>query len=92
MNREKKQYHVEPKNRAFTQVSLRVLVSAYLLYLAFQLVFPDGSDSTLPSGVRWLTGGLFAAAAVVFGFYSWRQYQKNLKDAELTSEEEEREI
>ncbi|MDE7245930.1 MAG: hypothetical protein K2O18_18410 [Oscillospiraceae bacterium] len=85
---EKKQYDVEQKNRADNRMLLRVLVCAYLLYLACQLVSQAGSDPALPAAVCWLTGGLFAAAAVAFGLYSWRQYRISLKDAELSSEEE----
>lgn len=89
MERKKKHYHVVRKNKADTKALFRVIVCAYLLYLGWQLVSSGGSDSSFPPIAGWLTGGLFAAAAIGFGVYSWREYKKALAEAELTPEEEE---
>lgn len=78
----KKHYHVERKNRADTRALLRGLVCAYLLYLAFRLI-------TQNETVFRLAGGLFAAGAVAFGWFTWKQYRVSLSQAELTPEEEE---
>ena len=88
MKREKRQYDMGQKNKAKTQILLRILICAYLLYLACQLVSQAGSDPTLPAAVCWLAGGLFAAAAVGFGIFSWKQYRIHIKDAEVFSDEE----
>ena len=48
-----------------------------------------GSDASFPAAAGWLTGALFAAAAVGFGLYSWKEYRQALREAELTPQEEE---
>lgn len=85
---EKKRYHVLRKNRADMRGLLRGLVSAYLLYLGWKLISGARIDSALPPAAGYLAGGLFAACAVAFGLYSWKQYQADRKAAELTPEEE----
>lgn len=85
---EKKRYHVVRKNRADTRGLLRGLVSAYLLYLGWKLISSAGRDPTFPPALGCLAGGLFAAAALAFGFYAWRQYLSDRKAARLTPEEE----
>lgn len=86
---EKKHYHVVRKNRADTRALLRGLVSAYLLYLGWKLITGAGRDPTFSPVLGYLAGGLFAAAALAFGFYTWRQYLSDRRAAELTPEEEE---
>ncbi len=85
---EKKRYHVVRKNRADTRGLLRGLVSAYLLYLGWKLISGAGRDPSFPPALGCLAGGLFAAAALAFGFYAWRQYLSDRKAARLTPEEE----
>lgn len=65
---------------------LRGLVAAYLLYLGWKLGGSGSSD--LPLAARLLVGGLFAAGAILFGWFTCRQYRAALKEAELTPEEE----
>lgn len=86
---DKKHYHVVRKNRADTRALLRGLVSAYLLYLGWKLITGAGHDPTFSPVLGYLAGGLFAAAALAFGFYTWRQYLSDRRAAELTPEEEE---
>lgn len=85
---EKKRYHVVRKNRADTQALLRGLVSAYLLYLGWKLISGAGRSPDFPPALGYLAGGLFAAAALSFGFYTWRRYLSDRKAALLTPEEE----
>ena len=82
----KKRYHIVRKQQADLTALLRGLVAAYLLYLAWKL--GSGSDSGFPTAARLLTAGLFAAGAVLFGGFTWKQYRSALKEAELTPEEE----
>ncbi len=84
----KKRYHVVRKQQADMKALLRGLVAAYLLYLAWKLGGSGGSD--LPAAARSLIGGLFAVGAVLFGWFTWKQYRSALKEAELTPEEEEK--
>ncbi len=80
---EKKRYHVVRKQQADMRALLRALVSAYLLYLGFRLISQEGGDLAFR-----LAGGAFAVGAAAFGWYAWKSYRANLKDAELTPEEE----
>ncbi len=84
---EKKRYHVVRKQQADLRALLRGLVSAYLLYLGWKLLFQAGSDPAFPPAARLGFGGLFAAAALAFGWYTWKQYRSSLREAELTSQE-----
>lgn len=86
---EKKRYHVVRKNQADMKGLLRGLVSVYLLYLGWRLISGAGHDSAFPPALSCLAGGLFAAAALAFGFFAWRRYLADRKAAELTPEEEE---
>lgn len=84
---EKKQYNIKRKNQAETRALLRGLVAAYLLYLAWNLVSIDGEDPSFPPAAGIIAGVLFAAGAVAFGIYTWKRYQADRRDAELTPEE-----
>ena len=85
---EKKRYHMVRKNRADTRALLRGLVSAYLLYLGRKLMTGANRDPTFSPVLGCLAGGLFAAAALAFGFYTWRRYLSDREAALLTPEEE----
>lgn len=86
---EKKRYHVVRKNQADMKGLLRGLVSVYLLYLGWKLMTSAGRGPTFSPVLGYLAGGLFAAAALAFGFFAWRRYLADRKAAELTPEEEE---
>lgn len=83
-----KNYDFAKKNQANLRATLRGVVSVYLLYLAVRTVRGVYQDpgTTMPVWAAWLMGLLFAAVAVIFGVYSWKQYQAALKDAELPEE------
>ena len=80
----KKHYHVVRKQQADLKALRRTLVLVYLLYLGVQLI-SRGREEPL----FYLAGGLFAAGAAAFGWFTWRQYRAALIQAELTPEEEE---
>ncbi len=83
----KKRYHVVRKQKADTRALLRCVAVAYLLYLGWQLAFVN-EDSSFPTAARVAAGVLFAACALGYGAYIWKQYRAALKEAELTPEEE----
>lgn len=85
----KKRYNVVRKNRADLRGLLRCLVCAYLLYLAWKLASYNGSDPTFPSMLGRVAGALFAVAAIAFGIYAVKSYRADLREAQLTAEEEE---
>ena len=64
-------------------------VAVYLLYLAWKIATASGADASFSQPVSLLIGGAFAAAALAFGWYTWRRYRADLKEAQLTPEEEE---
>lgn len=81
---ERKRYHVVRKQQADMKALLRALVSGYLFYLGLRLI-SQGSGNPL----LYLAGGIFAAGAAAFGWFTWRQYRAALSQALLTPEEEE---
>ncbi len=85
---DKKQYNVFRKNKADLHVLIRGIVAAYLLYLGWKLV-TSGGDASFPPAAGYAVGALFAAGAIAFGCYAWKRYRADLRDAELTPEEEE---
>lgn len=80
-------YHVVRKNQADLKALLRALVSGYLLYLGWKLIGSGGSAPSFPPFVACLLGGLLALAGVSFGWFTWQEYRRALKAAELTPEE-----
>ena len=85
----KKDYDMARKSRADMRALLRGLVSAYLLFLAVQLL--RNSDPDFPAAGRFVGCGVFAVGAVLFGWFTWKQYRAALREAELTPEGEDRE-
>ena len=84
---DKKKYRIADKNRADIRALLRGVVSAYLLYLAYQLCFGKLEDTTFPLAARIAAGIVIALGAAAFGVYTWRSYRADCKSAELTDEE-----
>lgn len=88
MRNDPPKYHYLRKRKANLTATFRAVVSLYLLYLSWQIAGGAlAGDSPIPSQVVWLLCGLFFAAAVGFGFYTWKRYRADLKTAELTQEE-----
>lgn len=85
----KTKYNIVRKNQADLHGLLRALVSLYLLYLAYHLLFAGRDDSSFPPAARIAAGILFAVCAVAFGIYAFRRYQADRRKAELTDEEKE---
>ena len=76
-------YDVQKKARAATWATLRAVVSLYLLYMAWLIVKALGDSSPIPPVLGWIIAGVFAAAALGFGVYTWRSYRQDLTDAKL---------
>lgn len=85
--KKKKEYDPSMMGKAISGLALRVIVSAYLVYLAWQILKGalDGG-SPVPIWGAWLIFLFFVGAAAYFCVYSWKQYQKSLKSADISAD------
>lgn len=86
---QKKKHDMAMMSRAGTSLTLRVVVAAYIIYLAWKVlsaVFRGGSP--IPLWCAWLIFSVFLAAAVLFCLFSLKQYLKTRKAAEIRSPEQ----
>ena len=89
MREDRFEYDIQKRARAGTAATFRVAVSAYILYLAWNILrgVRDGS-STIPTWIGWLAAIVFTAAAVAFIVYAWRTWRRDLEAARLPAAEE----
>ncbi len=63
---------------------LRAVVAAYLAYLGFDLLRDwFRGASTLSPALAWTAGLGFIAAALAFGFYTWKRWKQESEAARL---------
>ena len=88
MDEKKKEKDAASKNRTGNFFALRLAVSAYLVYLGFDILrdFLSGA-STLPTFSAWGFGVGFMVAGVGFAAYSFLRYRRE-KEAEDAKGEE----
>lgn len=80
-------YDMAKKNRANLRATFRGVVALYLLYIAQKMVKNLYAGATdMSAGTAWLIAAAFAAAAVIFGIYTWRSYRRDLAAAKLPDE------
>lgn len=82
--KEKKQYDLALKSRAYSGLALRVIVAAYIVYLGWKVL--SGTLSTggpIPVWGAWLIFAGFGAAGVGFCVFAFLQFKKLLKAAQL---------
>ncbi len=85
--KEKKQLDPIPTGRALTGFVLRLLVSGYLVYLAWNILTGAlKGESTIPLWASWLIFAFFVGAALTFCVIAWKQYRQLKKAAELPAE------
>ena len=95
MNRQNENIDPARKSRIGNIAILRAVVAGYLFYLGFTILrdllqgkaAPSGAGS-LPVWLLWLCAILFMLAALAFGYYTWRQYQKQMAALRSESTEE----
>ena len=78
----------QKENRANTSFTLRMLVLAYVLYLAVKVVsgYLKGEEGTsLPLTICAVV--VLGGGSIALGIYFFRQWRQQRKDAELTEEE-----
>ena len=74
-------YDFRKRSRAYTAAALRAVVAIYLIRLGWNIL--SNKDTSMDSFIAKLAGGVFIAAALLFGIYILRQLKRDLKDAEL---------
>ncbi len=90
MREDRFEYDVQKRARAGTAATFRALVSAYLIYLGWSVLkgIRNGSSS-VPTWAGWLAALVFAAAAIAFGFYTWKTWRRDLEAARLPESSDE---
>ena len=80
----KKEYDPGLMGRAISGLGLRVLVAAYMVYMAWKVLSGvlNGS-SPIPEFIAWAIFLLFAAAALAFCVYAVKQFLLLLKSSEI---------
>lgn len=85
----KSQYDQQLMNRAITSAVLRIVVAAYIIFIAYNVINGTRSeDSSIPAWAGMLIGGLFMAAAAGFIIYSIRSFLKARENARLDPDAE----
>ena len=88
--KEKKRYDSAKKANAYTRFSMRVLIAAYILYMAVKLVLNSASGvSTMPLWLGWVFCGVFALLGALFVVYSLRRLKADIADAAEDSGDEQ---
>ena len=78
------EYDSAKRTRATNTAVLRAIVAAYLAYLGFDLLRDwIRGTSTLSPALAWTVGLGFIAAAIAFGFYTWKLWKRELEAAVL---------
>ncbi len=87
MKEEKFEYDIQRRAKAGTAATFRLVVSAYLIYLAWSILrgVLNGS-SPIPVWAGWAAAVFFAAAAVAFAVYTWKIYLRDKEAARLPEE------
>ena len=82
----KKKYDENKRNKAFTGLTLRVVVAGYILYLAYMIV-NGSSESSMPLWTAVVICVVFVVCGLLFAAYSVRGFIKAIKDAEIIDED-----
>ena len=96
MNNQNDSFDPARKTKISTIAVLRAVVAGYLFYLGFTILrdllqggaSPAGTPGSLPPWLLWLCGILFILAALAFGWYTWKQYQKQMSALNSESSQE----
>lgn len=79
----KKEHDYALMSRALTNLTLRVAIAGYIVYLAFKIMNGTQNGGSIPAWGVWLICIIFVAAAFAFCLYAWKLYRKALKAAEI---------
>ena len=83
-------YDIAERNKAGSIAALRVAVAVYLFYLGLSMIrdLLRGVSTMSPVFV-WIVGLVFIAAAVAFGFYTWRRWRADVEAARFSARPED---
>ena len=85
--KEKKQYDLALKSRAYSGLALRVVVAAYIVYLGWKVLSGTlSAGGPIPDWGAWLIFAGFSAAGVGFCVFAFLQFKKLVKAAQLPPE------
>ena len=85
--KQKKEYDPAIMGKAISGMALRVIVSAYVVYLAWKVLSGAlNGGSPVPVWGAWLIFLAFVAAAAYFCVYALKQYKIALKSAEISAD------
>ena len=75
-------------NRASSMMIIRLVICAYLIYLGGSLIHDQQSGvSTIAPWLSWISGILFIAAGLLYGWFSWKRYRGDTTDRPEKPEE-----
>ena len=81
----KKEYDMAMIGRGLTGLSLRIVVSGYIVYLAWNILTASHNGSSpIPDWASWLIFTVFVVAAVTFCLFAVRQFLNTRKAAQLS--------
>ena len=84
------QYDPQKRSKATISAVLRSIVAFYLAYLGWTVAQnAGGPDTTMKPWMGWAICTVFMAVAIVFGVYTLKRYQADLKAAELPEEKKQ---
>jgi len=82
--KKKKEYDPGLMGRAISGLALRVIVAAYIVYMAWKVLSGTQSGgSPIPEWGAWAIFLVFAAAVIVFFIFAVKQFIILLKSAEI---------
>ena len=87
--KQKKEYDMEMTSKAMIQLTLRVILAGYLVYLGWKILANTlAGPSPIPNWGGWLIFAAFGGAAIYFCVYAVKQFLAKRKAAELPDNKE----
>ena len=83
-------FDIARRNKAGSIAALRAVVAGYLFYLGLSMIrdLLRGVSTMSPVFV-WIVGLVFIAAAVAFGFYTWKRWRADVEASRFPAPSED---
>jgi len=86
-NQNKLEYNVQQRAKAGTTATFRGVVALYIIYLGYSVIRGAGSESSsMPVWLAWGGGIFLIAAALAFGYYTWKRWHIDVEAARIKEE------